>query len=409
MNRITRRALLCASLATLAGCGGGGGGPAQPLVGVPRTPTQPTPVGMATISVGGNHTCANSSDYAVYCWGDNSFGQLGIGNTTSASAPGLWVPGLDDGVDGAFPAFAGARHSCARGYALGSRGYFLLCWGDNSSGQLGNGTTANSTLPSRVASAANGDVIDSLFVSPGGSHTCGFSGNRAYCWGANGAGQLGNGMTLNSAAPVAVGGDLSFNMTTLSAGAEHTCGVTTAGAAYCWGSNTAGQLGDGKTLSSAVPVAVAGGLIFSMVSAGDGYTCGVTTARAAYCWGANGSGQLGNGTTTPSAIPVAVSGGHVFAMVAAANNHACGLTSAGIVYCWGANSSGQLGDGTMTASSTPKPVMDLVLGALGAGGSHSCALTIAGVAYCWGDNHWGQLGNGTTTNSSVPVKVAGQP
>jgi len=358
---------------------------------------------VAGISVGGEHACIYTKSFDVYCWGDNSFGQLGIGTTLSTTAPASFVPGLDDGIDGSFPAVVGARHSCALGYGLGSSGFHMMCWGDNSSGQLGNGTTTNSMLPVGVARAANGDVIGSSVVSAGGSHTCGFSAGRAYCWGANGAGQLGNGATTSSAIPVAVGGP-SFDA--LSAGTEHTCGTTTAGTVYCWGSNTAGQLGDGTVLSSALPVPVMGDLRFSMVTAGDRYTCGVTQGGAAYCWGANGAGQLGNGTTTGSAVPVAVSGGHFFARIATASNHACALTFEQGVYCWGANDKGQLGDGTMTASSTPTWVQGLEFFSVSVGGNSSCGVSPQGVAYCWGDNRSGQLGDGSTVNSAVPVKVA---
>ena len=424
MNRITRWSLPCAGLLALMGCGGGGGGEVPNFATFPP-PSAPTTT-YVSVSAGGNHTCALSKDFTVYCWGDNSSGQLGIGTTTNTTAPGRYVPGLDDGIDGSFPASSGSRHSCAMGYGIGFSGYFVLCWADNSSGQLGDGTTTNSAYPSRVARAANGDVVDGIFVSPGGSHTCGFSGSRAYCWGSNANGQLGDGTTINSATPVAVGGNLDFSVKvvgrttspavgdafdlskTLSAGADHTCGVTTAGAAYCWGSNASGQLGDGTTTSSALPVVVAGGMVFTMVSAGDRYACGITAARTAYCWGSNASGQLGNGTNTSSSVPVALSGGLALATVTAASNHACGLTTQGLAYCWGNNSSGQLGDGTTTSSPVPTGNTGLVYATVRAGGKHSCGITVPGVAYCWGDNSSGQLGNGTTTNGAVPVKVAGQ-
>src|SRR5207247_1427933 len=139
-----------------------------------------------------------------------------------------------------------------------------------------------------------------------------------------------------SVVPVGVSaGGLTF--TAVSAGAYHTCGLTTGGAAYCWGSNDNGELGNGSTTSSSVPVAVtAPGLTFTAVSAGGCHTCGVTPSGAVYCWGSNAYGQLGNGSTTSSSVPVAVSaGGRTFTAVSAGYLHTCGLTSGGAGYCWG--------------------------------------------------------------------------
>jgi alpha-tubulin suppressor-like RCC1 family protein len=180
-------------------------------------------------------------------------------------------------------------------------------------------------------------------------------------------------------------------------------------------------------------VQVVGGLSFATISAGIGYTCALTTGGAAYCWGYNASGQLGDGTTTERDSPVAVLGSMTFVSVstggdAAGNGHACGLTASGAAYCWGANETGQLGIGTYgySSSSTPVPVAGgLTFAAVAAGSNfngfagqaHTCGVTIAGAAYCWGDNAHGQLGVGTTTGpetcvisdpcSTMPVAVLG--
>ena len=141
----------------------------------------------------------------------------------------------------------------------------------------------------------------------------------------------------------------------MSAGGAGTCGVTAGGAAYCWGSNFSGQLGDGTTTDRSSPVLVTGGVSFAAVSAGPGgdFTCGVTSGGAVYCWGYNGNGELGDGTTTNRSSPVLVMGGVSFAAVSAGGAHTCGVTAGGAVYCWGLNSSGQLGDGTTTDRSSP--------------------------------------------------------
>ena len=186
----------------------------------------------------------------------------------------------------------------------------------------------------------------------------------------------------------------------------HTCGVTAAGAAYCWGNNSNGQLGDGTTTPRLSPVLVAGGVSFAAVSAGESHTCGVTAAGAAYCWGDNFFGQLGDGTTTRRLSPVLVGGGVTFAALRAGNVHTCGVTAAGAAYCWGYNVYGELGDGTTTDRSSPELVAGGVsFAAVRPGAAHTCGVTAAGAAYCWGSNGSGQLGDGTTIDRLTPVRV----
>ena len=287
------------------------------------------------------------------------------------------------------------------------------CWGWNHSeafvgarggfGQLGDGTTTASNVPVVVL---GGLTFQS--VSAGNIQNCGVTtAGTAYCWGWNVFGQLGDRTNTNSNVPVAVLGGLTFQ--SVSAGSSsHSCGVTTAGAAYCWGDNGGGQFGNGTTTASNVPMAVLGGLTFQSVSAGSSHSCGVTTAGAAYCWGDNGGGQFGNGTTTASNVPMAVLGGLTFQSVSPGYAHSCGVTTAGVAYCWGGNDFGELGDGTTTASNVPVAVLGgLTFQSVSPGYAHSCGVTTAGVAYCWGGNDFGELGDGTTTASNVPVAVLG--
>jgi alpha-tubulin suppressor-like RCC1 family protein len=258
-------------------------------------------------------------------------------------------------------------------------------------------------------------------VSAGESFTCGFTRGPnwvPYCWGNNAYGQLGNGTTTNSAAPVQVAGGLVFSI--LSVGDFSACGVAAAGLVYCWGDNTYGQLGNGKTATSATPVPVAGGLTFRRVSAGA-TTCGIVTAGVTYCWGSNAFGQLGVGTTTGpeqcptslgpvscSTTPVLVSGGLSVDTVVTGRQQICAIKSNanGAVYCWGNNAYGQLGNGTTSASSTPIATSGLSFFALSGGGQYTCGVA-GNAAYCWGYNADGELGNGTTTASLTPVAVAG--
>jgi alpha-tubulin suppressor-like RCC1 family protein len=284
-------------------------------------------------------------------------------------------------------------------------------------GELGDGT---SPYKSAVPVAVSAGGLTFVAISAGEGFTCALTGSgAAYCWGSNVYGQLGVGSASGpeycsgyacSRVPVPVSGGLTFN--DLSAGASHTCGVTTSGAAYCWGDDQYGQLGIGSTSSSAAPVAVsAAGLTFASVSASGVYSCGLTSTGGAYCWGYNGGGQLGNGSTSPSSVPVAVSGGLTFTEVGTGAGHTCGRDATGAAYCWGGNDYGQLGSGSQNPNSLVPVAVNggLVFSGVDVGDSHTCGVAAGGIAYCWGDNFAGQLGNGTTTQSNVPVKVLGQP
>ena len=278
-----------------------------------------------------------------------------------------------------------------------------------------------SPVRSRKVETASVSNVAFDTIALGSAHTCGLTSTGiAYCWGRNSEGQLGDGSTTDQPLPVAVSGGHTFSM--IAAGAGHTCGLTSAGAAYCWGFNMFGQLGDSSAPIHLLPVAVSGGLTFSTIAAGAGHTCGVASGTfAAWCWGYNGNGQLGDGTTTDHHVPVAVSGGHTFSTISAGYEHMCGLTSAGAAYCWGSNGNGQLGDNSTTRRSVPTLVdTNLNFSTMAAGEAHTCAIQQANVvatsvgrrsvsasaAYCWGSNGYGQLGNATNDDSTFPVPVA---
>jgi alpha-tubulin suppressor-like RCC1 family protein len=351
---------------------------------------------LSALSAGFFHTCGVTLTGAAVCWGDNSFGQLGNATTTNAATPVTVAGGFNFKT-----VSAGFQHTC--GVTTSGAAY---CWGDNASGELGSGISAS--VSSSPVAVTGGLTFKA--VSAGFSHACGLTtAGAAYCWGSNEAGDLGNGAIGGlSSAPVAVAGGLTF--ASLSAGAVYSCGVTTSGAAYCWGGNGYGVLGNGTTTDSPTPVAVSGGLTFSSVSAGEYHTCGVTTAGATYCWGNSVNGQLGTGVTTVnSSTPVAVIGGFTATAVSAGNIQTCALATGGIAYCWGDNSLGELGNGSTSVSSpTPLAVIGgLTFSAITSGISfHTCGLTTSGAAYCWGDNDSGALGNGTTGGfRSTPVPV----
>ncbi len=349
-----------------------------------------------TLSAGQADGCAVRPGSHLYCWGFNNYSALGVGQTPPVTAP--------EGVLGlvAFGAVAaGTEFSCA----LASQ--VPYCWGDNARGQVGDGTTTDRAIPTAVS----GGITFTQIVT-GGEFACGLDGGgKAYCWGANSFGQLGDGTTSDRSAPSTahtVGSGMRF--AALTAGAYHACGLTSAGAAYCWGGNTEGALGQSPdAVPHASPIAV-GGPQFTDVAAGDNFTCGIGTDGNVYCWGANRYGALGDGTTTDHSTPAQVTGvSGSFTIIAAGAFHVCAATSSGATYCWGDNSSGQIGSGAPTTTDLLSPTS--VSGAfafttLAAGFSHTCAIAGDGTTYCWGDDTVGELGNGTTTSSNTPVAVS---
>lgn len=293
---------------------------------------------------------------------------------------------------------AASRHTC--GVTTDTIAY---CWGSNSNGQLGQPlSVSDRDVPIEVARRSR-----FVSISAGGDHTCALDATgAAYCWGLNDRGQLGDGSAQDRATPTPVTGNVTF--ASIDAGEGHTCAVTASGAAYCWGANDRGQLGDGTNTDRSAPVAVTGGLTFAAVSAGKDHTCGVTTSNAGYCWGANDVGQVGDGTQTDRSDPTAISGGHAFASVSAGSDHSCGVTTADAALCWGANGSGQLGDGTNTERDAPATVSGgLSFAAVNAGDFHTCGVLTTGGAYCWGLNDQGQLGDASRADRSAPVAVSG--
>jgi len=262
----------------------------------------------------------------------------------------------------------------------------------------------------------NGQYMDVTAIATGDAFTCGITTvGGVKCWGSGNQGQLGNGLTSDSRVPVDVIG-LSAGVTSIGLGDHHACASTASGAALCWGYNNYGQLGNGTATNSSVPVAVVGlSSGVSRVVVGGYHSCVLTSTRGAKCWGDNNSGQVGDKSATPSSVPVDVPGlTSGLIDLSAGQYHTCAITSSGAGMCWGTNTHGEIGDGgaitsnNTTKSTGPQPVQGLPAASrIAAGAYHTCAIVTSGGVYCWGYNAWGQLGNGTTGDSSVPRAVTG--
>jgi len=374
------------------------------------------------IALGGGYqsTCVLGDDGAISCWGQNGSGQLGNGgvsgprscaanevgdaNLASLATPAVGVAarGQVDG-DGA--------HACAL-LATGD----LICWGENSFGQLGTGDTAARSLPSEPVAFPDGFVPQKLVL--GNQHTCAIAADaRTKCWGSNQQGQLDPKIAGDRYAP---GPDLRVRgraVRALAAGDDHTCAVLQGGALKCWGRDDAGQLGLGDLtnrgdrpgqLGDALPAVSLGGPAVA-VAAGATHTCAVTDDGAVRCWGAGAAGQLGQGSAAGQLVPpsAAVVLSEAATSVVAGADYSCALLASGQAACWGDGARGQLGTGERTSRAAPAGEISFgaKATALAAGARHACALLADGKLACWGANEQGQLGLGDTDDRTRPTGV----
>ncbi len=394
----------------------------------------------------GDNSCALLNSGKLFCWGRNDYGQIGDGTTDERHSPveitlGEEVLSVDLG--GSYNYF----HSCA--LLISGK---LKCWGDNSKGQLGDGTTTSSNSPVLVT-----DISSAIGITTGYQLSCAIlSSGDVRCWGDNRYGQLGNGTNRQSLHPQTV---LEIKAMKIQATYYHAFAITqenflmgwgdnfynklgvpdvvnyqevfqdekptikklvssnmnqgflaTDGTFWTWGFNAYGQLGSGSYADSSLPLKVASSDNIVDATIGSKHSCFITSTGKAKCFGDNSEGQLGDGTNTSSPIPVVVNGIDNAISIASGGyaNHTCVLLADSSVKCWGDNSSGQLGDGTTNSSTTPVTVSGLSgVDSIFVGTQFSCALLKDSSVKCWGDNSKGQLGDGTTNQSKVPVTVNG--
>lgn len=355
------------------------------------------------LTAGDNHTCALDADGAPHCWGDKGLGQVGDGTIASQPTPTAVSGGL------LFTSVSAGRVTTC-GTVSGSQ-WQPYCWGDNFTGQLGNGSFNSAGSPVPVIIGSNLATQFDL-VKVGYHHTCGRRATGpAYCWGDNEFGQLGAPTSTPMNPTPTLISSLIYNP---NSGGGHSCGTSAGGGGSieCWGDNAYGQLGNNSTVSTNTPVLSLSGTSLGKTS-GANHSCGIrqeSFSKPVYCWGLNRYGQLGNGSRTDAHSPtvVRVPDGNPFSgkTVSAGLNHTCAITLGDDVFCWGDNRAGQLGDGTQTNRvSAVRTKNDAI--AVTSGTGHSCAIDFANHAWCWGDNRAGQLGDGTTIDRLVPTLVSG--
>jgi alpha-tubulin suppressor-like RCC1 family protein len=347
------------------------------------------------VSGGGSHACLLRADGGVFCWGRNDDGQLGDGTRTPRTVP---VRVLDDAVAVA----TGERHTCAV-----RSGGAVLCWGADEKGQLGDGGGDDKLTPAPVAG-----LDDAVAVAAGVDFSCAThaADGTVSCWGDDTVGQLGDGSAADGLPrrPTAVFGLIGVRAVT--ARWRHACAVRDDETLWCWGYNNDGQLGDGSRVDQRQPVRVAGLTTVTAAGVGNSHSCAATRASGLYCWGSNGSGQLAQSSDAGALMPARVPIVSDPVGLAVGAQHTCAVRNTGAVLCWGSNGSGQLGDGTTAAFSVPVAVSGLPAGRrLGAGAAFSCAETRDGALFCWGDNHQGQLGAGGDAFRARPGPVADLP
>ena len=360
-------------------------------------------VNVVALTAGDSHTCAVRVDETVWCWGDNLEGQVGNGGIGSFALVPVQVNNLL-----AVAVEAGAIHTCAL-----RTDSSVSCWGANGLGELGNNSFLPSNVPVSTARLSATPGVGAVDLAAAGSFTCArLSDASVSCWGDNGSGQFGNGASgINVLSPVPVASNVSPTVVALATGSRHACAILASGTVSCWGSDAGGQLGDGGNAPSIpLPGPPVPGITDAVeITAGLKFTCALIVGGTVRCWGDNAFGQHGDGTNSPQGIDFVtdITGTFLGHGVTAGNQFTCGRRGSGASACWGAGTQGQLGDSANTSSSNPVAITGIAntIGLSAGHGSHACAIDATGVARCWGDNSRGQLGNGTLTSSNQPVPV----
>lgn len=350
------------------------------------------------ISHGNSHRCALGEDGTVWCSGANTVGQLGNGTKVGSPGTPVQVVGLTDAVS----VGAGSNHSCAA-KADGT----VVCWGNNSLGELGDGTNTRSQVPVKVMGITNAvKIFAGLQVS------CAILGDgTARCWGSNAGSKLGNGSSVEASSNVPTSVSGLTTVVSIAISDYFGCAVLADGTARCWGNDgVGGRLGTGASTGvHATPVSVVTLTTAKTVAVSPRGACALLADASVRCWGGNEDNELGTtlpggapSTPTPVVVPaltnvVALTGG---------NSHKCALLDTGGVRCWGRNTLAQHGNGAKTPSETPTTVTGVSnIVSVSAGESATCAVAGNGGVRCWGTGPLESLGDGTTRESAVAIPI----
>jgi alpha-tubulin suppressor-like RCC1 family protein len=344
-----------------------------------------------TVSAGGNHSLLLRNDGTIWAWGANSSGQIGDGTKTQRT-----VPIIVAGVTGATAVAAGLSHSAA----LTSDGQ-VWTWGANGYGQLGDGSTTQNSLPRPVAG-----LTGILAVAAGQDFMLALRNDgTVWAWGQNANGQLGDGTTTQRTVPTIV--PALSGISAIAAGASHSVALSSAGSVWTWGVNSSAQLGDGTTTQRVSPVLASGLTAVARIGAGWYHSLALGSDGTVWVWGQNSYGQLGDGTTTRRNVPTALASFGPVTDISGGQAHTVALDAAGGLWSWGGNGSGQLGNGSTGQTTSPALVTGLSgLAAVSAGQWHSLAVSSDGVVWGWGLNGNAQVGDGTGVQRTRPVRLS---
>ena len=375
--------------------GDGQTGPLYPGSQSPTPQQVVLPAAATSIELGTVHTCAVLADNSVWCWGTNTDGQLGDGTTTDSHGVPVRVVSVT-----ATAVALGYQHTCALTTSGG-----VLCWGDNNRGELGNG----STTPSLVPVAPTG-LPTVTAIRAGSNSTCAIAGSSAYCWGYNADGNLGLGTSVDTLVPTKVSLD---NVVDVAVSAGVGCFLVSSGSLWCSGTNSSGQLGALSTPNSLVPIQISGlsGPVVAIDTA-NGHVCAQQSDGRLYCWGWNKYGQIGTGSTINQVAFTDSWDDFAPTNISTIGSSTCAVRS-GALYCWGDNLFGRLGTGNDTdlygraASTTATITGGSAVTQSAMNDYYSCARRADGTVWCWGRGNYGSLGYGSTTSSNIPVQVSG--
>ncbi|MDR6966721.1 alpha-tubulin suppressor-like RCC1 family protein/ligand-binding sensor domain-containing protein [Flavobacterium arsenatis] len=334
------------------------------------------------IAGGRNFTLAIKSDGTLWAWGNNSYGQLGDGTTVNKLVPTQISTSTDwESVS------AGFGHSVA----IKNNGT-LWTWGFNLQGQLGDGTNTNKTVPTQIGTATNWEIVEAR-----GQHNIAKKSNGTlWAWGSNSFSQLGDGTAINRYSPIQIG--TATNWQSIGTGGAHSMAIKTDGTLWCWGFNSNGQVGDGTATNRYVPTQIGTATNWKSVTGGSYFTIATKTNNSLWTWGRNYNGELGLNDTTDRSVPTQVGTATNWDKIAAGEDHALASRTYGALFAWGYDSVGQVGNGSSTENVLAPTLLLNVQSwiSLKAGGTHSLAIDNEGKLYTWGNNSEGQLGNGST-------------